>query len=254
MITSNSNAKIKHVSLLITSSKARKQEGCFVVEGERIVREIPTQDILECFVAESYVDKLNILDGLSYEVVSDSVFKKMSDTMTPQGVLCVVRCKKIDVAEILDAHLDGEVKLLVLERIQDPGNLGTMIRTAEAAGFDAIIADNNTVDIYNPKVTRSTMGSLFRMPVAYTDNLLGVLDKFSELGITTYAAHLRGTSDFDKIEYSHRSAVLIGNEGNGLTDEISSKCDTLVKIPMKGKIESLNASVAAALMMYEVRR
>lgn len=254
MITSSSNAKIKHVSLLITSAKARKQEGCFVVEGERIVREIPSQDILECYVAESYVDKLNILEGISYEIVSDSVFKKMSDTMTPQGVLCVVRCKKIDVAEILDDHIDGDVKLLVLERIQDPGNLGTMIRTAEAAGFDAIIADSNTVDIYNPKVTRSTMGSLFRMPVAYTDDLLGVLDKLSELGIATYAAHLRGTHDFNEIKYSDRSAVLIGNEGNGLSDEISSKCDTLVKIPMQGKIESLNASVAAALMMYEVKR
>lgn len=254
MITSQTNTKIKHVTALISNARLRRKERTFVVEGDRIVSEIPAHRIKECYVSEDFDNFSIIPDGVNYEVVSASVFKKMSDTMTPQGILCVVSFGDDNAEDFLGKHREGALRLLVLESIQDPGNLGTMIRTAEGAGFDAVIANSGTVDVYNPKVTRSTMGSLFRVPVMYVQNLSDILSTMKELGITTYAAHLNGDKSYCEQKYSNRSAILIGNEGNGLTDEISSNCDVLVKIPMEGRLESLNASVAAALMMYEVRR
>ena len=257
MITSTSNEKIKHVALLIKSAKARREEGAFVVEGERIASEVP-QDILEeCFVTEDRIVEGGIRDVFPYDVtptvVSEAVFKKMSDTKSPQGILCVCRKRTVPLEELLASKKDGPLKLLVLERIQDPGNLGTMIRTAEGAGFDAIIADEGTADVYNPKVTRSTMGSLFRIPVIYTSDLLYAADMLKDHSVTIYAAHLNGETDYRKARYGDRVAFLIGNEGNGLSDEISGRADMLVKIPMQGKLESLNAAVAAALLMYNVQ-
>ena len=252
MITSTTNSRIKHVTNLLTSAKARREEELFVVEGQRIVSEIPSEQICECFVTEKYLTENDIPHDLDYEVVTDQVFKKMSDTKTPQGILCVVKMSNKKVDDFLAEHTAGRLKVLVLESIQDPGNLGTMIRTCEAAGFDGIIANNETVDIYNPKVIRSTMGGIFRVPVMYTDNLKKVLSYMKQQDVNICAAHLKGTCDFKKAMYGNRTAVLIGNEGNGLSDEISSMSNVLVKIPMSGKVESLNAAVAAALMMYEV--
>lgn len=253
MITSTANEKVKRIAKLLTSAKARREEGLFVVEGERIVREIPSDRIVECFVAESH-SAVELPGNATVETVSDAVMKKMSGTMNPQGVLCVAKIDQIGFDDFIQYHENGDFKVLVLENLQDPGNIGTMIRTAEGAGFDGIIADNRTVDIYNPKVTRSTMGSLFRVPVIYTDDLLMAIELLKDNGVKVFAAHLNGVCDYCDADYGNRAAILIGNEGNGLSDEISSLSDTLVKIPMSGKLESLNAAVAAALMMYEVRR
>lgn len=258
MITSTSNIKVKNVANLLISAKARRESGTFVVEGERIVREIPNDRILECYVTESFERMLRqgekSLGDVAYEVVSDQVFKKMSDTKSPQGVLCVVKKSDAVLDDFLNGRKDGGLKLLVLEGVQDPGNLGTMIRTAEGAGIDCVIADNATVDIYNPKVTRSTMGSLFRVPIFYVEDLQKVLSGLKDCGVKLCAAHLRGEADYCDVDYGSRVAILIGNEGNGLSDAVSNMSDLLVKIPMSGKVESLNAAVAAALMMYEVRK
>ena len=144
--------------------------------------------------------------------------------------------------------------LVVLENIQDPGNMGTIIRTAEGAGATGIIMSKETVDIYNPKTIRSTMGSLFRMPFVYVDDICGTVRELSNRGIRTYAAHLSGENEYYNEDYAGGTAVLIGNEGNGLTEEITSKADRLVKIPMAGKLESLNAAVSAAIILYEAAR
>lgn len=262
MITSANNEKVKNVVKLLTNAKARRTQQAFVVEGERIVKEIPPDRIMECYVSKSFEENVlagpdgescGALKSISYEAVDDAVFRKMADTQNPQGVLCVVKASDFSFEEFLKSKQEGSLHLLILEGIQDPGNMGTMIRTAEGAGFDAIIADKNTVDIYNPKVTRSTMGSLFRVPVIYTDNLPKTLGRLKDAGVVSYAAHLKGRNDFDKEEYADRLAILIGNEGNGLSDEISQMADKLVKIPMEGQLESLNAAVAAALMMYRAR-
>lgn len=255
MITSNSNPKIKHVAQLIKSAKDRKAEGVYVVEGIKMVREAPFMMVSEIYMSESFAANHDE-EFAKYvpETVSDSVFAKMSDTKTPQGILCVVNREDCDVNEWIDSHKKGDLKVLILEGIQDPGNLGTMLRSAEGAGFDAIIADAKTVDVYNPKVIRSTMGSIFRIPVLYTEDLTATCNKLKDSGVTLYAAHLSGTKNYNEIDYSNRRGILIGNESNGLSDEISALADVKARIPMSGKVESLNAAVAATLFMYENHR
>ena len=254
IITSTSNENIRRICNLVKNAKARRKEGVFVIEGERIASEIPKDFLKECYVTEEYMTGNRLADVFSYQVtphvVSGPVFKKMSDTQTPQGILCVCAAPKPSLEDFLLAKKGGRLKILALETIQDPGNLGTMIRTAEGAGFDAIIADEGTVDVYNPKVTRSTMGSIFRVPVFYTDDLLETVALLKREKITVYAAHLMGKTDYRDENYPERLAFLIGNEGAGLSDRISGAADRLVRIPMKGKLESLNAAVAAAILMY----
>ena len=254
MITSTSNERIKYVTSVVKNAKARRKEGVFVVEGERIAREIPREALVECYVSEDYpfADRTQEIFGYDAKpaTVSSAVFRKMSDTKSPQGILCVCRKNDTDAADFIASRRSGPLRLLVLEGVQDPGNLGTMIRTAEGAGFDAVIADTDTVDVYNPKVTRSTMGSLFRVPMIYTDDLADTIDLLKDSSVKVYAAHLKGTKSFDEEIYGDRTAFLIGNEGNGLSDEITKKADELINIPMKGKLESLNAAVAAAILMY----
>ncbi len=254
MITSSSNEAVKHVTKLIQSAKARRKEGVFVIEGDRIVREVPKDIVLECYASEDYANAHDPgeLGFAKATIVSSSVFRKMSDTQSPQGIMCVCRMRETSADDFLASRTEGDLRLLILEGIQDPGNLGTMIRSAEGAGFDAIIADENTVDVYNPKVTRSTMGSLFRVPVMYTDDLAGTVDSVKRSSVKVYAAHLKGTLAYKDESYGNRIAFLIGNEGAGLSDDISAKADTFIKIPMKGKLESLNAAVAASLLMFSV--
>lgn len=269
MITSPTNSKIKHVTALISSKKERMESSTFVIEGPKMFIEAPANDITEVYVSESYEKKLNsaeanagdmmkdVKDRLSitgYETVSDSVFKKMSDTVTPQGILSVVKIHRKKLSDTIDKFGDRPIRIVVLEGLQDPGNMGTIIRTSEAAGISFILAGAGTVDMYSTKVVRSTMGSIYRVPVIYTDDLLSDIRYIKSRGIKVYAAHLKGTSTYRDINYGNRSAILIGNEGRGLTDEISELADTLVKIPMQGQVESLNASVAAALLMFEICR
>lgn len=258
MISSTSNEKIKHVAKLVKSAGERKDLGVFVVEGERICREIPKDRFIEGYISESFLKKSGIAEtsdgvtfnGLGYTAVSDQVYKKMSDTVKGQGILAVAGQLNKDPIDFVDEFEDGDVKLLLLENIQDPGNLGTMIRTAEAAGFDGIITDKNTVDVYNPKVIRSTMGGIFRMPVMAADDFADMLSQLRIRDIKLYGAILEGSVDFRKAEYSNRLGILIGNEGNGLTNEARLLSDVHVRIPMKGQVESLNAAVAASVLMY----
>ena len=147
-----------------------------------------------------------------------------------------------------------EPLLLILENLQDPGNLGTIIRTAEGAGVTGILMSRGTADLYNPKVTRSTMGSIFRVPFLYTDNLPEAIAKVKQAGVAVCAAHLQGRHTYDGEDYTKGTAFLIGNESRGLSDGISELADVRVRIPMAGKVESLNAAVAASILMYEAGR
>ena len=274
MISSLTNPKIKHIVQLSKSAKDRRKEGVFIVEGPRMCLEADPEMITETYVTSEYLKRGGDLPAhdskkretsginetskdagaspLPYEEVTEEVMRKMSDTQTPQGILCVVRRSTLSVEEFLSEHADGKLRILILEGIQDPGNLGTMARTAEAAGFDAIIADENTVDIYNPKTIRSTMGAIFRLPILYVGDLTEYIPLVRKNGVKLYAAHLKGSSVYRDVVYGDRVGILIGNEGNGLSDKITDMADELVKIPMHGKAESLNAAVAAALLMYEV--
>ncbi|MCR5735869.1 MAG: RNA methyltransferase [Lachnospiraceae bacterium] len=255
MITSNSNERIKAVVRLETDRSIRHSEGLYVAEGEKMFSEAPKDHIKSVFISENYLQKCSKeiarkLDITGYETVSDSVFLKISDTKTPQGILCVLKQQYADITKETKSERDS-IRILITERIQDPGNLGTMIRTAEGAGFDLLITDDKTVDIYNPKVIRATMGSIFRMKIAVSQDLKDTITRLKSAGITVYAAHLKGKNSYRDEKYGKKLAFLIGNEGNGLSDEISGMADKLIRIPMEGKVESLNASVAAALLMYE---
>lgn len=259
MITSVQNAKVKKVAELQSKAKVRREEGLYIVEGRKMFLEAPTSDIEECYVLPSFIDNADEkvrrkLESLSYETVSDEVFMRMSDTKTPQGVLLVLRMRNISEDEIIRADNTEVPLILVLEELQDPGNLGTIIRTAEGAGVTGIIASPGTVDRFNPKAVRSSMGSLFRMPYALSEDIHESLGRMKKEGITVYAAHLLGTSYHYDFDYRKPSAFLIGNEGNGLRKETADKADTYVRIPMEGKVESLNAGIAAALLMYEANR
>ena len=144
--------------------------------------------------------------------------------------------------------------LLIVESIQDPGNLGTMLRTGEGAGITGIIMNRTTVDLFNPKTIRSTMGSIYRVPYYIADNLAETIGELKRQKVGIYAAHLKGQMQYDEPSYCKGTAFLIGNEGNGLSDEIAGLADTYVRIPMEGSVESLNAAVSAALLMYETNR
>jgi len=189
--------------------------------------------------------------GAVFETVADAVFKNVSDTQTPQGIMAVVAMPEYK----LESLLDGEkTHLLILESIQDPGNLGTMLRTGEGAGITGIIMNKTTVDLFNPKTIRSTMGSIYRVPFYVTEDLSGTLSQLKENGVSLYAAHLKGEHYYTEEDYTLGCAFLIGNEGNGLSDEIANQADTYIKIPMEGKVESLNAAISATLLMYETNR
>ena len=254
MITSTANAQVKNLAQLIKKSKARTEQGVYIVEGVKMFQEAPRDEIVKAYISEELYEKGTLkdsLDGITYEVLKNEVFNHVADTKTPQGVLCILKQKKYT----LDQLTKGEAPLLlVLENLQDPGNLGTMMRTAEGAGVTGVLLSRGCVDIYNPKTIRSTMGSIYRVPFLYTDDLLGDMDNLHEKGIVTYAAHLKGKGFYDEESYTGPTAFLIGNEGNGLTDELSEKAKQYVKIPMEGQLESLNAAVAAAILMYEASR
>ena len=259
MITSTSNAKVKSLVNLKKKRKERDKENVFLVEGIRMFREVPADKLKEVYVSESFykkerelVDLIAKKSGLRAEILSDNVFSHVSDTMTPQGVLCVVEQMNYTLENVLS---NGEVPhLMVLDNLQDPGNLGTIVRTAEGAGVTGVIMSKETVDIYNPKVIRSTMGSIYRMPFYYAEDLLAAIAEMKKRNISTYAAHLDGKNSYDEEDYKKPCAFFIGNEGNGLRDEIADAADIYIRIPMCGQVESLNAAIAASVLMFEAAR
>ncbi len=254
MITSASNGRVKYIQTLMSKASFRKKEGKFIAEGIKMFEEAPKEDILEVYVKEGAYETFDKeikkkLERIGYETVSESVFKKVSDTVTPQGIISVIKMRFFDVSEIISAE---NPLVAVLENIQDPGNIGTIIRSAEGAGASGIIMSRDCVDIYNPKVIRSTMGSVFRVKFAYVNEVTDVLFAMREKGIASYACALdKKALEYDKYDYKKSSAFVIGNEGNGLKKSTIEACDNSVFIPMCGEVESLNASVAASIMMYE---
>ena len=186
------------------------------------------------------------------EMVSDPVFQYLSDTKTPQGILAVVKQQEYELPDLIKK--ETAPLILILENLQDPGNLGTILRTAEAAGAAGIILSSGCADIYSPKVTRSTMGSIFRVPFLYTDSLKETILSLKRQGVRILAAHLKGSVSLYEASLTGAAALMIGNESRGLTEEIAALSDCAVRIPMSGSVESLNAAVAASILMFEARR
>lgn len=253
MIESSQNAQVKNILHLKKSAKFRKKSGLFIVEGWKMVSEAMASGyIKQLFVTQNEADTLikQLPEAEDMvEWVSDKVFSLLSDTKTPQGILALVKMP-VYCREELERKAD--CSFLCLENINDPGNLGTMMRTAEGAGFTGLILSKDTVDIFNPKVVRATMGSLFRIPFFIEEDFAAAMRELKEQKFTLYAAHLQGRRIYDEETYPGKLAVLIGNEANGLTDPVSELSDIILKIPMEGKLESLNAAVSAGILMYEI--
>ncbi|MDD7389603.1 MAG: RNA methyltransferase [Lachnospiraceae bacterium] len=257
-ITSASNPRIRQVMQLQKKRKEREATGLFAAEGIRLFGEIPSGWLEQVFVSESFLERedaqtiLEQAENCEIFSVKDSVFAGMCDTRTPQGILAVAHRRDWTLQEIL--KLSDRPFFMMAENLQDPGNLGTILRTGEGAGITALILSKGTVDIYSPKVIRSTMGSLFRVPFLYIEDMAETAAFLRERGIMVYGAHLEGSVPYDEPDYTHPSAILIGNEGNGLTDRTAAVCSRKVRIPMEGAVESLNAAMSAGILMYEVHR
>lgn len=258
IITANSNPKIKMLNKLNKDSRLRRERDVFIVEGIRMFREIPPDRVEEIYMSETaYMEfggdeKLQKLyRAADVTIVSDSVFATVSQTKTPQGCMAVVKCFHYDMAEIVGKK-DIET-YLILDMIQDPGNMGTILRSAEAAGVTAVIAGPGSCDPYNPKVVRATMGAIFRVPFVQSNDLVETIGRLKESGVVVYGAHLDGEDLYDT-RFPDRIAFLIGNEGNGLSEDVAETSDRLLRIPMEGRVESLNAAISATLLSYEAMR
>ncbi len=275
-ITSNQNHNVQWVRNL-RLRKYRESSGCFFIEGMRAVSEAAAADLTlrwlvysQSFAASEAAAGLPEVPVLP---VSDRIFATFCETETPQGIGAVVNFPEPPPPEVIRAYRN----ILLLEHVQDPGNMGTMIRTADAAGFDAVFCTKGCVDIYNPKVLRATVGSVFHLPILQWEDLSHRLSSENAAasypvsnmasntaaaaaewlrtqGFRIYAAHPRGGDTCFETVFRDKNVIVIGNEANGLTDEMIRACDSLVTIPMPGRAESLNASVAAALLIYEVVR
>ncbi len=266
MISSSSNNRIKRLVALGKKAKFRTEEGVFLVEGEKMLREAPREWIREIYFSETFFNKrkefiqkivresVNIMEK---ELLADEVFQKVSDTQTPQGVLGVLSMPQYTWEEYMANWSSMQSKaplLLLLEDLQDPGNLGTILRAGEGAGVSGIVMTRNTVDLFNPKTIRSTMGSIYRMPFFVTQDLGNTIELLKENDICVYAAHLDDSVNYDVPDYTRPTAFLIGNEGNGLNRATADKATQYVKIPMEGQVESLNGAVATAILIYEAAR
>ena len=263
MITSPGNARMKAVMQMKQKAKVRRETDAFLAEGIKMFLEAPTERIREVYISESFScpdkkleaavrEKLDRELGREQkEVVSREVFDKISATCSPQGILCVMKAYHYTLSDLLQKEAP---LLLLLENMQDPGNLGTMLRTGEGAGIDGVILSADSADMGNPKTVRSTMGSVYRVPFLYTESLPDTIKTLQDRGIRIFAAHLQGETDYDACDYKGGSAFLIGNESKGLKPETAALADQYMKIPMKGAVESLNAGIAAALLMYEAAR
>ncbi len=259
MITSTSNQQVKNLIQLQKKAKARGEQDVFVAEGIKMYEEAPADRLVQTFVSDSFWRAHQTVFGNFGRpdpvILSDPAFMAAADTKTPQGILCVVKQYHYSLEEVCAPAKGGGPQLLVvLENLQDPGNLGTIVRTAEGAGATGILLSKGSADICNPKVIRSTMGSIYRVPFCYVDRLSDTLRELRRQGIRFYAAHLAGAVSYETQDYRPASGFLIGNESRGLSDEAAGAADVCVKIPMCGRVESLNAGVASAVLMYEAAR
>ena len=242
-ITSRTNPRIQRARSL-RESKYRKETGCHFIESDKLVREALTSGaVLETvFVREGYAGS-TVFPCETFEV-ADSVMDALSTAGTPQSLCAVARTPVSSLPEAFAGIV------LLLEDVQDPGNVGTLIRTADALGTGSVILSPRCADPYSPKTLRASMGSVYHLPV-YTSDIPGALQALNEQGYTCLCGHLRGSEALPP--KTEKMALLVGNEGNGVTDEAAALCYAY-RLPMPGKAESLNAAVFGAIMLYELTR
>lgn len=255
-IESEDNSRLKLVRKLATK-KHRDQEGRFIIEGINLVEEAIRKHVqLDMIImAEDFrydEDRLRLSDIAELCVVSRAIYEKLSDAGNGSGVMAVAR-KQAYTVENLD-ELSDSANVLVLDRVQDPGNIGTMIRTAVAAGYELVVVCKGTADIYSPKVLRATAGMVFHIPMFFTNDAKETAEQMQRIGKRLCVTVPRGGVPYFERDLSKGVALVIGNEGNGISDELIELADEKLTIPMNGEIESLNAAISAAILMYEAVR
>ena len=253
-ILSKDNKLIKYIAKLQTSAKFRREECRFVAEGLRVCVEaaINKASIESVLITETALNKhknevVPLLEsGADVYLTSEKALAAACDTKTPQGVICVIKT--------LDNNIDLDTinnKYILLENVQDPSNLGTVLRTADALGLNGVIMTSDCCDIYSPKVCRGAMGALFRVPFMIIDNAPSFIRDFNKHG-RSFAAVVRNADSVTDADFSGNTLIVVGNEGNGLTKETIEACSSAVTIKMCNNAESLNASIAAAILMWEM--
>lgn len=257
IISSKDNEIVKNIKKL-KEKKYRDLENAYIIEGIKLVKEAIYENakIRQIIMCENYADNKEIDKETLYEIskynliyVTEKVFNTITDVKTPQGIIAIVE-KNNSTCEI---NYSEEI-IIALDDVQDPGNLGTIIRTADSANLKQIILSKNSADPYNPKVVRSTMGGIFRVNIIEVDNLEETLKQTQKNGFKVMVTVLDTQKSIYDANYN-KKVIVIGNEANGISKSIQNIADEKVKIPMLGKTESLNASVAAGVMIYEyVRR
>ena len=240
ILTSINNPKIKELSKLL-NKKYRDQTNLFLVEGEHLVKEAYNSNLLQEIICTPKYE--NYLD-IKTTYVSKEIINKLSDTITPQEIIGVVKKK--------EENTIGN-KVLILDNIQDPGNLGTIIRSSVAFNIDTIILSNDTVDLYNPKVIRSTEGMLFKINIIRKE-LNNIIDILKDENYTIYGTKVTKSTLLKETEFPNKFAILMGNEGNGVKKELLKKCDKYIYIKMNKECESLNVAVATSIILYEINR
>lgn len=256
-ITSKNNNKIKDLIKLRDDSKFRNDKSLFYVEGERIIKDTPIELINEIYVSDNKVDEYkHILDNYNSDIIyiiNNEIVDKIKDTINSQGIFAVVKYNHINKIDEID--LNSINSILVLSDISDPGNVGTIIRLSEAANIDLIVVSSKSCSIYNTKVVRSCMSSIFRKKIYISNNLESDLQIIKQKGFRVFSTILNKNSKrYTDVDFKNKSCVIFGNEAIGITDEIVKISDDAIYIPMCGNIESLNVSVAASIVCYEIMR
>lgn len=237
-ISSINNEYIKEISKL-NEKKYRDKSNKYLIEGLHLVTEALKYDIIDTIIIR---EDFNYETNIKHIIVSNEVMKKLSDNPSIPKIMAVVNKK--------ESTIKGN-KILLLDRLQDPGNLGTIIRSAVAFNFDTIILSNDTVDLYNSKVLRSTQGMLFNINILRQD-LTNVINELKNNNYTIYGTKVDNGYDVKEINNINKFALIIGNEGTGISDNILKQCDKYLYIKMNNNCESLNAGVAASILMYEM--
>lgn len=245
------NKVFKNV-LKLKQKKFREQEDKFIIEGLRFVEEAVNNGVVDTIFytlkqEEEVINSLFKAPVNKYEV-SENMMKNLCDTENPQGIAAVINKNKWNIDDIKNDFV------VVSDGIQDPGNLGTIIRTSDASGAGAVIIIKGTVDVYNSKTLRSTMGSIFHIPIIYFDSFEDFIDEFKNRQYNIYASSLSSSEYIYDCNFKSKTAIIIGNEANGMPQEHIELCTHTTKIPMIGMAESLNAASAASIMIYEVLR
>lgn len=258
LIHSSTNKNIKLIRSL-HGKKYRDELNKFIIEGEKLFEEALEYNINIAFaiLSESFseLEKAAVFEmelksrGIPVFYAEDRIFKEAGETETPQGVIAVAEKTAPDFDDVIERE---RIYLLLLDEVRDPGNVGTIIRTADACGIDAVVLAKGCADLYNSKTIRSTMGSLFHIPVIQNADISEILNRTKEKGIISLGADPHSKLNCIEMPALERSIIVIGNEAQGIRPQTIEQLDYRVSIPMHGKAESLNAGIAAAIMMYEV--